>query len=182
MLEELFPVLFFFVAYYWRGIYFATAGMLLIFIGQLFVKKIRHRKISTFNMVNFVVLVFLGTMTLYLKNEWFIKCKPSVLYWSMAFGLIVHCKIKKETFIKKLFSDYFVISEPIYWRYLHWSWVIFLFGLGILNLWIAYCLPTKVWVNFKLFGLFGLIFIFLLLQVVILNSKKLLQFQQNKKN
>ncbi len=182
MFEELFPVLFFFVVYYWRGIYFATAGMLLIFIGQLFIKKIRHRKISTFNIINFFILACLGSMTLYLKNEWFIKCKPSILYWCMALGLIVYYRVKKEIFIKKFFGDYFIVSEPVCWKYLHWSWVIFLFSLGMLNLLIAYCLSTKAWVNFKLFGLFGLTSVFLLLQIAILNSKKLLQLRQNKKN
>ncbi len=165
ILEDLLPILFFFIAYHWKGIYFATLGMLLIFVGQLLLKKVRRQTISKLTWVNFFILICLGTMTLYFRNEWFIKWKPTILYWFMALGLIGYQRIRRESFLKKVLTvEPFIKLSAIDWLVLQRIWVIFLLGLGALNLSVAYYCSTKIWVSFKLFGTFGLLLGFLLLQ------------------
>ena len=50
------------------------------------------------------------------------------------------------------------------WERLNYSWIIFFAAVGGINLYVAYHFPTNIWVNFKLFGILGLMFIFVVLQ------------------
>ena len=49
---------------------------------------------------------------------------------------------------------------------LSFAWIAFFIFSGVLNLIVAYQFSEDVWVNFKLFGLLGLTFIFLIIQGV----------------
>lgn len=50
------------------------------------------------------------------------------------------------------------------WTKLNLAWVIFLVGLGFLNLYVAFNYTEDAWVNFKLFGVTGMMFVFVILQ------------------
>jgi intracellular septation protein len=49
------------------------------------------------------------------------------------------------------------------------AWVIFFVTVAALNLYVAYQFSEQTWVNFKLFGMLGLTFAFLVMQMVVLN-------------
>jgi len=55
------------------------------------------------------------------------------------------------------------------WRTMNWAWAAFFGCMGALNLWVAYHFDTSIWVNFKLFGGLGLMFLFALGQAVYLS-------------
>ena len=57
------------------------------------------------------------------------------------------------------------------WRTLNIMWVLYFLVAGAANIFVAYRFSEAVWVNFKLFGLFGLTFLFLLLQAWWLSSR-----------
>ena len=46
------------------------------------------------------------------------------------------------------------------WTKLNMGWVVFFIFSGIANLYVAYNFSTEFWVNFKVYGLLGLTFIF----------------------
>jgi intracellular septation protein len=48
------------------------------------------------------------------------------------------------------------------WGRLLWAWIAFFGVMGVVNLAVAYSVSTDTWVNFKLFGLFGLTLVFTL--------------------
>ena len=54
------------------------------------------------------------------------------------------------------------------WTRLNWSWAAFFTFMGAANLLVAYNFPTDTWVNFKLFGGMGLMFVFVVLQALFL--------------
>ena len=54
------------------------------------------------------------------------------------------------------------------WQRLNFSWVIFFMISGALNIFVAYSFSTDIWVNFKLFGLFGLTILFAIGQAIYL--------------
>ena len=62
------------------------------------------------------------------------------------------------------------LPEPV-WTRLCYSWIAFLLFMGIINLYVAFWggFNTSVWVNFKLFGGMGLMFIFVIIQSVYLS-------------
>ena len=56
------------------------------------------------------------------------------------------------------------------WRVLNVWWVVFYALLGALNLAVAHYASERAWVNFKVFGLTSLTFVFTLLQVLWLTA------------
>ena len=54
------------------------------------------------------------------------------------------------------------------WTRLNLAWVAFFAVMGLLNLYVVYAFDTDTWVNFKLFGLMGLTFLFVIAQGVYL--------------
>jgi len=54
------------------------------------------------------------------------------------------------------------------WAKLNWSWAGFFAAMGALNLYVAFHFPTDQWVNFKLFGVTGLMLLFILAQALFL--------------
>jgi intracellular septation protein len=52
----------------------------------------------------------------------------------------------------------------VIWRRLNLAWAAFFVVIGAVNIYVAYHYEEKVWVNFKLFGLLGLTFCFVLIQ------------------
>ena len=49
-----------------------------------------------------------------------------------------------------------------------WSWTLFFFAMGVLNLYVAFNFSTDIWVNFKVWGGMGLFFVFALTQALFL--------------
>ena len=66
----------------------------------------------------------------------------------------------QKEFTERIMSAAKIHCPKQIWQRLNLSWVIFFLVSGALNLFVAYRFSTDFWVNFKLFGLFGLTFLF----------------------
>ena len=80
-LFDLFPVILFFAAFKFYGIYVATAIAIAATFVQIGWVWFRHRKVENMLWVSLAVIVVFGGATLLFQNETFIKWKPTVLYW-----------------------------------------------------------------------------------------------------
>lgn len=88
-LFDLFPIILFFVAYKFAGIFAATAVAIVATIGQISWVWFRHRKVDTMLWVSLAIVTIFGGATLFFHNPTFIKWKPTVLYWFFAAQLAV---------------------------------------------------------------------------------------------
>ena len=52
------------------------------------------------------------------------------------------------------------------WQRLNLIWVTFFFAVGGINIYVAYSFSEPTWVKFKLFGMLGLTFAFVLIQTL----------------
>lgn len=166
-LFDMFPVILFFVAFKFWGIYPATAvaiGATLLQIGWLIFKK---RKIEPMLWVSLGVIVVFGGATLLLQNETFIKWKPTVLYWLFAAALGIGALIFKKNLIRAMMEKQVTLPDPV-WVKLLLSWIAFFIVMGVLNLYVAFNYSTDTWVNFKLFGGMGLMLLFVVGQALML--------------
>ena len=166
-LFDLFPVILFFVAFKFFGIYPATA----VAIGATFVQIgwvwYRHRKIDNMLWVSFGVIVVFGGATLLLHDETFIKWKPTVLYWLFGVVLLTAEIGFRKNLIKAMMEKQMTLPDAV-WRKLLMSWAGFFTVMGALNLYVAFNYSTDAWVNFKLFGGMGLMLVFVVLQALML--------------
>lgn len=164
-LFDLFPLLLFFVAYRFADIYVATAVAMVAAIGQLAYIKLRRHQIEPMHWINLVVIVVFGGATLWLQNDAFIKWKPTVLYWLFAVILLASQLIWHQNLLQKLLAGKVALTDTG-WRGLSISWSSFFLFAGALNLFVAFSglFSESAWVNFKVFGLMGLLILFVIVQ------------------
>jgi intracellular septation protein len=162
LLVDFFPVILFFVAFKFQGIYVATAVAIAATIAQVGWVLVRGRKVSNMQWMSLVIIVVFGGATLLLRDETFIKWKPSVLYW-LAGVLFLGGLAFKTNLVKAVMSEGITMPEHA-WTKLCVAWGAFFLFKGTLNLWVAYHFDTETWVNFKLFGGMGLMLAFVIAQ------------------
>lgn len=166
-LFDLFPVILFFIAFKFWGIFVATAVTIAASVVQIAWTAYRHRRVDPMLWLSFAIVVVFGGATLVLHNETFIKWKPTVLYWAFAVGLVIAHLLGKNP-IEKVMGKQMTLP-PHVWRQLNIAWAIFFAVLGVLNLVIAFHFTTEVWVNFKVFGGTVLMVLFVIAQSLWLN-------------
>ncbi len=168
-LFDLFPVLLFFAAYKFAGIYVATGVAIAATFVQIGWSYWRHKKIDGMLWVSLLIVGVFGGATLFFHNETFIKWKPTVLYWMFAGILLGSRIVMNKNVIRTLMEKQITLPDPV-WHTLNLSWAGFFIAIGILNLYVAYRYSTDAWVDFKLFGITGLLLVFVLLQGLFLSK------------
>ncbi|HET9112580.1 MAG TPA: septation protein A [Burkholderiales bacterium] len=168
-LFDLFPILLFFIAYKFGGIYIATAVSIVASIVQIGYLLIRHKKVDMAMWISLGIVIVLGGATLVSHNDTFIKWKPTALYWLFAITLLASPLLFKKNIIRSMLSEQITLPERV-WRKLNLSWAIFFIVMGLVNRYVALTYSTDVWVNFKLFGSTAMMFIFIIGQGIVLNK------------
>ena len=158
-----FPIFIFFIVYKKDNIYSATIGLMIAGIIQIIYEIIRYRKISIMNIITFLLGLFFGSATIYIHSETLIKWKVSIIYWLLGIIFIFSSYLMKKPIIQCLIEENIKLRVSI-WKVLNNIWGIFFIFLGILNFLIAYYFSTDTWVNFKIFGILGIIIIFTIFQ------------------
>ncbi|MDP1674898.1 MAG: septation protein A [Burkholderiales bacterium] len=166
-LFDIFPVILFFAAFKFYDIYVATAVAIAATALQIGWVWIRHRKVDNMQWISLGLIVVFGGATLLLRDETFIKWKPSVFYWLFAAVLLIAEYGFRKNLIRSMMGKQVSAADSI-WQQLLLGWVGFFVVMGILNLYVAYEFSTDIWVNFKLFGGIGLMIIFVIAQAVLL--------------
>ncbi|QIW09580.1 septation protein A [Francisella sp. LA112445] len=169
MINDLLPAIVFFTVYKLYNIFFATAALIIVTLAQVVWEYITHRKVAKTQIIIAILVVIFGGATLYFHNEEFIKWKVSIINWLMGVGLIVTTYTMKETPMQKILKENIEL-EKHKWKELNNMWGAYFTVLGTLNLFVAYFFSTNVWMNFKLFGLLGITFVFLIIQSIYLSK------------
>jgi len=156
------PLILFFAANSKFGIFAATAGFMVAVLIALAVSYVLTRHIEVMPIVTAIIVLIFGGLTLYLKNEMFIKIKVTVLYGFFA-AVLIGGLFFKRLFIKYVFAQAFELDESG-WRQLTWRWGIFFLVLAVLNELVWRNASTDIWVDFKTFWIIPLIFLFALAQ------------------
>ena len=172
-LYDLFPLLLFFAAFKFYDIYVATATAIVASFVQVGLHWLRQRRFETMHLVTLGVIVVFGGMTLWLRDDTFIKWKPTLVYWILA-GLVLGSQlVGRRTLIDRMLGSQVTLPSAI-WRRLNMSWGIFFLFVGAVNLYVAFyygphldeATRQAIWVNFKVFGLIGVTLVFTLGQAI----------------
>lgn len=167
MMFDFLPVLLFFLVYKMIDIYAATA----VLIGACALQTIGHRlfkgHFEKSHLITLLLVVLFGGLTLYLQDETFIKWKPTAINWLFAIMFIGSQFIGEKTIIERMMGSNLTLPSSV-WTRLNLAWATFFIALGALNIYVAFAFDTDTWVNFKLFGLMGLTFIFIIGQSIYL--------------
>jgi len=171
LLYDLFPLLLFFAAFKLYDIYVATAVAIVASVLQVGGQWLKRRRFETMPVVTLGVLAVFGGLTLILRDDTFIKWKPTIVYWVLGTLVLGSQWIGKRTLVERLLSAQISLPAAV-WARQNFTWGLFFLALGTLNLYVAFyyrldleaAQRQELWVNFKVFGLLGLTLVFLLIQ------------------
>jgi len=164
-LFDLFPLILFFIAYRYADIYTATAVAMAAAVAQIVWLKARRRAIEATHWINLTVIILFGGATLAFHSDAFIKWKPTVLYWVFAAALLGSRLLFRRNLIRRLLQAQISVADSV-WERLNLAWSGFFTLAGAANLYVAFSghFSEAQWVNFKVFGLFGLVLAFAIAQ------------------
>jgi len=162
------PLVVFVVAYYLKGIYVATAALMIAMLLLLVVDKLLLRRVPTMHWVSALLVLLFGAATLLLHDQRFIQWKPTIFFWLVSVALLGSRWIGDRPLVERMLAPALGADARLpraTWQHINLLWVGFYAVLGVLNLIVAFKAPERTWVNFKVFGLTALTFVFIAAQL-----------------
>jgi intracellular septation protein len=163
LLIDYIPILIFIAAYFFKVILFSTGVLMAVMPIVLVLQWLMTRKINKIYLASTVLVLVLGSATLYFRNATFLYWKPTVLNWAFAVAFLGSQWIGEKTFVQRMLGSAAELNRA-QWVRLNLMWVAFFIIVGAVNLYVAYNFPEEFWVKFKLFGMLGLTLIFVVIQ------------------
>jgi len=173
LLIDFLPIVLFFATYFITYDFFTALVVIMIaapiaFALQWFLSK-TFNKISA---VSTLLVIVLGGGALLLDNKMIFLWKPTVFYWFAATAFLGSQFMGAKPFIQRLMetasqtADSELELAKKQWAKLNTAWVLFFLFAGGLNIYVAYNYSEPTWVKFKLIGLMGLTFAFIIAQSI----------------
>tara|TARA_B100001057_G_C22742646_1_gene908436 strand:- start:460 stop:990 length:531 start_codon:yes stop_codon:yes gene_type:complete len=160
-LFDLFPIILFFIAFKVYDIFIATAVAIVATLLQIIYVYLKNNKVEKVLLFNGVMITLLGGLTIFLQDKMFIMWKPSVLYWCFALILLFSNVFLKKNLVQMALGKQVELKNN-FWNVINWYTSAFFVLLGFINLYVAYNFSEDTWVNFKLFGITGLLFVYMI--------------------
>lgn len=177
MVLELGPIMIFFMSYKFATIpegasdeerqlaqlLFATGIFIPTILLSLVISWVMTRSLPKMAVITAVIVVIMGGLTLWLKDDTFIKMKPTILYALFAailgFGLM-----RGQSYLQYVMEDSMPL-QPEGWTIFTKRFALFFLGLAIVNEIVWRNFGTDLWVNFKTFALPVATFVFIFSQM-----------------
>ena len=131
-----------------------------------------ERKISIVPLTSGILITLFGGLTLYFDNKIFFYMKPTVINLLFAFVLFFGQYITKKPLLKIFFQNSLKLRDEG-WNKLNDRWIYFFIFIAILNEIVWRTQSEVFWVNFKVWGLLPITFLFTASQVPLINKYKL---------
>ena len=168
------PLLIFFTIYHKSGnnLSVAIPPLIIATIISVAVIYFLEKKIPYIPLVGGVIISLFGGLTLYFDNPVFLYMKPTIINVIFALTLILGKTFFNKNFLEFFFKTAFQLDE-LGWSKLNNRWAYFFIFLAILNEIVWRTQPETTWVNFKVWGILPLTFIFTALQLPMINKHKI---------
>ncbi len=164
-LFDLLTIVLFFITYKLSDIYTATGVLVVATLAQVGWVWIWQHQFEETNLITAGLVVVFGGATLFLHDPIFIKWKPTIVNWlfSIMFLSSLFAGAGKRPTLKLMLGDQLNLPNSV-WIKLTFAWAIFFLVIGLVNLYVAFTFDEPTWVNFKLFGIIGLMLLFAIAQ------------------
>ena len=168
------PLLIFFIIYYKNGkdLSLAIPPLIIATLIAIIIMYVLEKKIPYIPLIGGVLIAVFGGLTLYFNNPIFIYMKPTIINIIFASTLLIGKKFFNKNFLKFFLKNSFQLSD-IGWDKLNNRWAYFFIFLASLNELIWRTQGEVVWVNFKVWGILPLTFVFTAFQISLINKYKL---------
>ena len=168
------PLLIFFTIYYKteNNLSAAIPPLIISTIIAIAIMYFVEKKIPYVPLIGGVIITLFGGLTLYFDNPVFIYMKPTIVNIIFA-GILITSKVFfQKNFLKFFLKTAFQLQETG-WDKLNFRWAYFFIFLAILNEIVLRTQPEATWVNFKVWGILPITFIFTFFQVPLIRKYKI---------
>jgi len=168
------PLLIFFTIYYKSGnnLSVAIPPLIIATLIAVLISYVIERKIPYLPLAGGIIISIFGGLTLYFNNPIFLYMKPTIINIIFALVLFVGKIFLNKNFLKYFFQNAFQIDE-IGWDKLNNRWLSFFIFLAFINELVWRTQAEVVWVNFKVWGILPLTFVFTACQIPLINKHKI---------
>ena len=168
---EVGPLVLFFAANAYGGIYAATGVFMVATLASLAAMWVLARRIAVMPLVSALVVMVFGGLTLWLQDEHFIKLKPTLV--NAAFGALLLGGLAFKKPVLPYVFDGMVKLTDAGWRTLTIRWAVFFLVMAVLNEIVWRSVSTDTWVAFKSFGYLPITFAFAMAQAPLMSRCEL---------
>lgn len=168
---DLGPLLLFFAAYWFLGIFWATGVLMAATVVSMVLSRILLGRISASLIVTTVLVVGFGALTFWFNDPSFIKMKPTIINLLFAIVLLGGLAAGRN-FLQSILGHALSLTDEG-WRKLTIRWVGFFIVMAILNEVVWRNFSEATWASFKVFGILPLTMVFFISQLGFIQKHQL---------
>ena len=165
------PLAVFFIFYTRSGLQASILPLLIATVIAVLFSYILEKKIPIMPTVGAGIVLIFGGLTIYFDNEVFIKMKPTII--NLIFAIILYGGMLVKKPLLKILLGAALRLEEEGWRILTYRWIGFFIALAVLNEIVWRTQTTDIWVNFKVFGILPITFIFTMTQFPLIKKHQI---------
>ena len=162
LLIDIGPLAIFFIFYTRSGLQASILPFMVATVIAVLFSYILEKKIPIMPTVGAGIVLLFGGLTIYFDNDVFFKMKPTII--NVLFAVILYGGILMNKPLLKYLLGAALKLEEEGWKILTQRWIGFFIALAILNEVVWRTQSTDIWVNFKVFGILPITFIFTMTQ------------------
>ena len=174
LLADFGPLLIFFVIYFNNdnNLKIAIPPFIIATFIALAVVYFLEKRIPMVPLTGGILITLFGGLTLYFDNKVFFYMKPTIINLLFAGVLFFGKFFTKKPLLKMFFQSAFDLEDEG-WRKLNYRWIGFFIFVAILNEIVWRTQSEAFWVNFKVWGLLPISFVFAASQFPLINKYKI---------
>jgi len=167
------PLLAFFIIYYKndKDLVSAIPALIIATLIAICVIYMLEKRIPILPLMGAVLVCLFGGLTIFFDNPIFIYLKPTIINLIFAFALFFGKVVLNKNFLKKLFESSIKLEEAG-WDKLIIRWIGFFIFLAVLNEAVWRTQTEEFWINFKVWGILPITFIFTAFQLTLIQKYK----------
>jgi len=162
LLIDIGPLAVFFIFYTRSGLQASILPFMVATVIAVLFSYILEKKIPIMPTVGAAIVLLFGGLTIYFDNDVFFKMKPTII--NVLFAVILYGGILINKHLLKYLLGAALKLEEAGWKILTQRWIGFFIALAVLNEIVWRTQSTDIWVNFKVFGILPITFIFTMTQ------------------
>ena len=168
------PLVSFFYYYYdsEKDLKVAIPPFIIATIVAIVIVWLLEKKIPMVPLIGGILITLFGGLTIYFDNPVFIYIKPTIINILFGLALLFGKYFTKEPVLKKILGKSIMLSNEG-WNILNKRWIIFFFALAFVNELVWRTQSEEFWVNFKVWGMLPITFIFTAFQINLITKYKI---------
>jgi len=168
------PLLVFFIIYFKgeNNLEKAIPPFIVATLISLMVIYFLEKKIPMVPLTSGILITLFGGLTIYFDNKFFFYYKPTIINLLFAGVLFFGKYFTEKPLLKKFFNNSLHLEDEG-WKKLNNRWIGFCNFNALFNGIVVETQSEVFWVNFKVWGLLPISFIFIALQIPLINKYKL---------